>query len=109
MKVIPAPSDLEKSNLPFPKHVASLVLQTGIIVCVLALLPRGLLEISLCNSPKELALQFFGLTAACLCSPLLAGSLSIGRTCFSVRSCFSVSYRVASPRLTDGKRCGRSG
>src|ERR1700737_3013970 len=23
MKVIPAPSDLEKSNLPFPKHVAS--------------------------------------------------------------------------------------
>jgi putative inorganic carbon (HCO3(-)) transporter len=67
MKVIPAPSDLEKSNLPFPKHVASLVLQTGIIVCVLALLPRGLLEISLCNSPKELALQFFGLTAACLC------------------------------------------
>jgi hypothetical protein len=54
-------------SLPCPRRVASLLLQTGVVVCVLTLFHPGLFGVRLCNAPKELVVDFFGLTAASLC------------------------------------------
>jgi hypothetical protein len=67
MEVVAATGPREQSSPQLSELMASLALQIGLVICVLALLPKGVLGIGLCNSPKELALYFFGLTAASLC------------------------------------------
>ncbi len=71
------------------------MLQTGVVVCVLAVLPASG-GVFLCNDPKELVVNLIGLTTASLCF-LSARSLAIDRTdlflvLFLIASIFSASF-----------------
>ena len=53
-----------------PTHAeryASLLLQAGVVVAMLAIVPRSLFGTCMCNAPKELILHLTGLGAAALC------------------------------------------
>src|SRR5271166_6577978 len=85
---------------PRSTRLASLMLQSGVVVCVLALVP--LPHVCLYSDPKELVVDLIGLTAASLCL-ISARGLTIDLTdlflgLFLVVSIISASF-VATDRL----------
>lgn len=61
----PAASSSVADILPRSTRIASLMLQTGVVVCILMLVP--LPHIYLYSDPKELVVDLIGLTTASLC------------------------------------------
>src|SRR5260221_14240470 len=51
----------------YAERYASLLLQAGVVVAMLAIVPRSLFGTCMCNAPKELLLHLTGLCAAALC------------------------------------------
>jgi hypothetical protein len=94
----PTASSTVAESLPRFTRLASLMLQSGVVVCVLALVP--LPRICLYSDPKELVVDLIGLTTASLCL-ISARCLAIDLTDLFLSLFLVVSIISASFAATD--------